>query len=250
MLISYQLGQNSIVLRVKLRNAASASANGLLGLTFASTGLRIAAIADNEATTTAYTQAGSTIESITTLGTYATPTATKCRFREVDATNHPGVCEIHIDNTRYAVTSAKSLLISFSGAPGMAETEALVPLWAVNPYSAASFMTGVNGLAPLSSGTGVGQISLAAGLVTIGTNNDKAGYSLSSAGLDNIPVTATTGPATTFAQMVVQLWRRSEKKAIRSTTQIKTYADDGTTVLTTQAITDDGAGNETLGAST
>lgn len=38
----------------------------------------------------------------------------------------------------------------------------------------------------LSSGTGTGQVSLSSGTVTVGTNNDKSGYSLSSAGIQAI----------------------------------------------------------------
>lgn len=106
MLIDYRIGQTSIVLRVKIRNSSVATGAGLTGLTSSSTGLRIGTIADNEATSTAYTVAGATIETVTTLGTFANPTATKCRFREVDSTNHPGLYELQIDNTRFAVTSA------------------------------------------------------------------------------------------------------------------------------------------------
>jgi len=76
--------------RVFLPDSSSTTGAGLTGLTSASAGLIISTLADNEATATAYTVTGSTIEGITTLGTYAAPTATKCRFREVDATNHPG----------------------------------------------------------------------------------------------------------------------------------------------------------------
>lgn len=38
----------------------------------------------------------------------------------------------------------------------------------------------------LSSGTGTGQVSLSSGTVTVGTNNDKTGYALSSAGVQAI----------------------------------------------------------------
>lgn len=148
MLIDYRIGQTSIVLRVKIRNSSVATGAGLTGLTSSSTGLRIGTIADNEATSTAYTVAGATIETVTTLGTFANPTATKCRFREVDSTNHPGIYELQIDNTRFAVTSARSLLISISGATNAAECDVMIPLRAVDPYSAAGFMTGVNGIAP------------------------------------------------------------------------------------------------------
>jgi hypothetical protein len=66
----------------------------------------------------------------------------------------------------------------------------------------------------------------------------KTGYALSETGLDAIPITSPTGPATTFPAMVIQLWRRFFAKATKTSTQIKTYADNGTTVVTTQAISE------------
>lgn len=129
-------GQTSVVLRFKLLDSSSAVGAGLAGLTSGSSGLIISTIADNEATATAYTVAGTTIESITTLGTFATPTATKCRFKEVDATNHKGVYELQFANARFAVASAKSLLISVLGATNLSEADFVVPLISDDPYVA------------------------------------------------------------------------------------------------------------------
>lgn len=89
----------------------------------------------------------------------------------------------------------------------------------------------------LSSGTGTGQVSL-----------DSGKMKLAADGLDSV-TTSVTGVATTFPQMVVQLWRRFFKKADRTATTIQTYADNGTTVLTEQAISDS-EGTETQGAAT
>lgn len=136
MLIGYRRGQGSIVLRLKILNSSVATGAGLTGLTFESSGLIVSTIADNEATATAYTQAGSTIETISTLGTYAAPTATKCRFKEVDSTNHKGVYEIQLADARYAVSGAKSLLVSVSGATNCAETDVVIPLRDLDPYNA------------------------------------------------------------------------------------------------------------------
>lgn len=129
-------GQASVILRVKLLDSSSTVGAGLAGLTSASSGLIIGTIADNEATTTAYTVAGSTIETITTLGTYAAPTATKCRFKEVDATNHKGVYELQLADARYAVASAKSLVVSILGATNLAQVDYVVPLVSDDPYVA------------------------------------------------------------------------------------------------------------------
>lgn len=136
MLISFKLGQGSIVLRIKIRDSSVSTGAGLTGLTHESAGLIISTIADNEATATAYTQAAGNIETIATLGTYAAPTASKCRFKEVDATNHPGVYEIQIADARFAVSSAKSVIVSISGATNCAETDCLVPLMSFDPYDA------------------------------------------------------------------------------------------------------------------
>lgn len=89
----------------------------------------------------------------------------------------------------------------------------------------------------LSSGTGAGQLSLTSGKVD-----------LSATGLNAIPVENPSGVADTFPKMAVQLWRRFFKKATKTATQIKTYADDGTTVVTTQTISDDGT-TQTQGVS-
>lgn len=115
-------GSTGVIVRMKLRDSSTGA--GATGLTSASTGLKIATIANNEAATTVYTAAGSTIETITTLGTYATPTATKCRFKEVDATNHPGLYEIQLDDDRFAVSGAQQLIVSVSGVSGVADEDA------------------------------------------------------------------------------------------------------------------------------
>lgn len=135
-LISFTHDQDSVLLRLKILNSSVATGAGLTGLTFESAGLIIGTIIDNEATTTAYTQAAGKIETIATLGEYAAPTATKCRFKEVDATNHPGIYEIQLADARFAVASAKSLIVSISGASNVADCDALIPLTQVDPYDA------------------------------------------------------------------------------------------------------------------
>lgn len=149
MLIDFFLTQTGVALRVKCRqdNTGAKPGQGLTGLTGASTGLRIAAAADNESVTTAYTSGTSTIDTIATLGTFAAPTATHCRFKEYDATSHPGVYEVQFENSRFAVGSCKSLLCSITGVSGLADCDFVIPLRAVNPYSSTlglSLAKGVN----------------------------------------------------------------------------------------------------------
>ena len=107
----------SNILRVVLRSSATGA--GLTGLAHDTSGLIISTVCDNEASATTYTVAGSTIETVASLGTFATPTATKCRFKEVDSTNHPGLYELQFADARFAVASAKQLDISISGAANL-----------------------------------------------------------------------------------------------------------------------------------
>jgi hypothetical protein len=139
MLIDFFGGQTGLVLRVRIFRSDVSTGAGLTGLTSASTGLRISTIADNEATATAYTAAGSKIETIVTLGTYAAPTATKVRFREVDATNHQGLYEVQVDDARVfplpvGGRQPRYLILTISGAANAAECYALIPLRSYQPY--------------------------------------------------------------------------------------------------------------------
>lgn len=134
-LIWYTRGQTSIIVRVKIFDSSSTTGDGLTGLTKNSAGLRIAAIADNEATTTAYTSAAGEIEDIATLGTYVAPTTGKCRFKEVDAVNHKGIYELQLEDSRFAVAGATYLLISIAGATDAADTDVVIPLTVVDPFA-------------------------------------------------------------------------------------------------------------------
>jgi hypothetical protein len=127
----------------------------------------------------------------------------------VDSTNHKGVYEIQIDNSRFAVSGAKSLLVSIGGALGICDCDVVIPLTSVNPYVGTNFglsclpsaNPGTSSGLPLvgsqipnanaaasgglpTVGTGSGQLNPSSGAmpvsgtVTVGTNNDKMGYTL------------------------------------------------------------------------
>lgn len=171
MLLSRSNGATSVILNIKILDSTVTTGAGKTGLSSASTGLIIAAKADVEATTTAYTVAGSTIETITTIGTYAAPTATKCRFKEIDATNHPGAYELQFADARFAVSGAKSLLVSLSGVTGMAQTDFVVDLQAgadVRYYLGSAVPAADTAGYPkvtIKSGTGTGEASLSSGVI-------------------------------------------------------------------------------------
>ena len=100
------------VLRTFLQDSTSTTGAGLTGLSSTSTGLRIDVIRELDATVTSYTVAASNVETITTIGTYAAPTASKCRFKEVDATNLPGMYELQFAQALFGTGDASRYIIS------------------------------------------------------------------------------------------------------------------------------------------
>lgn len=195
MLNSYKLGQGSIVLRLKLRDSSVTTGAGKTGLTSSSSGLRIATSCDNEATATAYTQAGSTIESITTLGTYAAPTSTKCRFKEYDSTNHPGLYEIQIADARFAVSSAKFVIITVSGVTNLAECDVLIPLRSFDPYDAVR--GGLTALPNVASGSAGALLVDGTGTAAISNSSGKVLLQATQTGV-TIPTVTNVGTLTTY----------------------------------------------------
>jgi hypothetical protein len=99
-----------------------------------------------------------------------------------------------------------------------------------------TLFVGSGGAADIS-GSITGDLSGSVGSVTT-----KTGFILASTGLDAIAVTDPGAPGshTTLAKMVVALWRYFYKKTTLTSTQLKTYADDGTTVNGTATVSDDG----------
>lgn len=94
-------GSTSNMLRVFIPDNTSTTGAGLTGLTSASTNLVIAYIRELDSAAVSYT--GANIETVTTIGTYQAPsTSSKIRFKAMDATNFPGVYEIHFHDSSTA----------------------------------------------------------------------------------------------------------------------------------------------------
>ena len=183
-------GATSNILRVFLQDSAVTTGAGKTGLTNASSGLIISTIADLEATATTYTSAASNVETITTLGTFAAPTAGKCRFKEVDATNFPGVYEIQIADARFNVSNSTQLLVSIQ-CTGVAPVFAEYQLIAVDLLD--TVRLGLTAIPNVAQGTsGALPTGNATGQVTVATNNDKTGYSLTQAFPTNFSSLAIT----------------------------------------------------------
>jgi hypothetical protein len=69
---------------------------------------------------------------------------------------------------------------------------------------------------------------------------DKTGFKLAADGLDLVSTAPPAGVAGDFREMLVQLWRRFFRRAVldHGAGTLATYADDGATVTTTQAVSE------------
>lgn len=121
---------NNPIRRVFIRDTTVTDAVvGLTGLDHESTGLRVDVIRELDAVPTSYTVAATNLETITTLGTYAAPTAGKARFKEVDATAMPGWYELHFAQALFGAGDASRFVgITLRGAADMEQVNAEVQI--------------------------------------------------------------------------------------------------------------------------
>ena len=110
------------IIRVFLQDSTSTAGAGKTGLTSASAGLNITVMRELNAAAAAkiYTSAGSKIDAVGTIGTYAAPTSTHCKFSEIDATNLPGLYEIQLEQATFGTGDASRFVIGMVTATGVA----------------------------------------------------------------------------------------------------------------------------------
>lgn len=95
---------------------------GKTGLTYLTSGLKISVRRELSSAATVYSSGASTVEDITTLGTYAAPSSTKIRFKEVDATNFPGLYEIHFAQALLGTADTSRILVCMVACTGCLTT--------------------------------------------------------------------------------------------------------------------------------
>ena len=105
-------------------------------------------------------------------------------FVEVDATNMPGIYRFDVPDAVFAA-GVDHAIVMLSGATGMAPVALEYDLVAYDPQDTVRLgLTALPNVASgsagaiITSGTGTAQLSTTSGNVTVGTNNDKSGYSL------------------------------------------------------------------------
>jgi hypothetical protein len=153
----------------------------------------------------------------------------------------------------YGVTGSERTGTATTAAAQLATDQSAVLAAAENIDGGVSILsqvgTGVNQttlLAAMESAHGAGSWQTATGFATPTNITAASGVVLAATGLDAITATEPTAKPTTFPGWVMWLVQRY-RRASKTPTALLTKTEAGATV-TTQALTDDGAGTETLGA--
>lgn len=184
-------GTTGHIARVFIQNTSSTTGAGLTGLAFNSAGL-----------TAYYSRVGAATATAITLVTATAGTFASGGFVELDATNMPGIYELHIPNAALA-SGANGVHLMLKGATNMVPVPIEIELDAVDYQDAVRLgltaLPAANAGASggiITEGTGTAQIAVTGGAVntvgqvqsgvTVTTNNDKAGYGLSAAAVQSI----------------------------------------------------------------
>ena len=94
-------GSTSVIVRVFIPDNTVTTGAGCTGLTSSSTNLCVSYIREKDSSGTLYT--GANIEAISTVGTWAAPSSSsKIKIKAVDATNFPGLYELHFHDSATA----------------------------------------------------------------------------------------------------------------------------------------------------
>jgi hypothetical protein len=121
---------------VFLPDSASTTGAGKTALTNASAGLNVSVRREKSSAVTTYS--GANILGITTLGTWADPGAGKVRFKEIDATNQPGMYELQFVDSLVDASDTSRYISGMIQATGIAPTPFELALDATDAQNAAS----------------------------------------------------------------------------------------------------------------
>lgn len=170
-----------------IQNSSVSTGAGLTGLVFNSAGLTAYYVVERGAATAI------------TLVTLASATAayTSGGFIAVDGTNMPGLYRFDVPNALFATAGTDKVVVMLKGATNMAPVLLEYQIVAFNPDDAVRL--GLTAIPNVAQGTsGSLPTGNATGAVTVATNNDKTGYSLTQTFPTNFSTLAiTAGGATT-----------------------------------------------------
>jgi hypothetical protein len=125
-------------------------------------------------------------------------TAASGVMTEIDSTNAPGAYKIALSQGE---TDATDLM--FTARSATSNVACVARFVTTTPPNYASLaIDGTNFAVKVQNGTGTGQVSLTSGAVTVGTNNDKTGYTASTVS-DKTGYALTSGERTSIADALL-----------------------------------------------
>jgi hypothetical protein len=174
---------------VFVNDSASTTGAGKTGIAYNAAGIKAY-----------YVRPGGSATAITLATQTVTGAFSSGGWVEVDSTNMPGVYRFDVPDAVFAAGAEKAIVM-ISGASGMAPVVMEYDLTAYDPYDTVRLgLTAIPNVASgsagaiITSGTGTAQLSVSSGAVTVGTNSDKTGYSLSS--IQTFNTTGSVGSVT------------------------------------------------------
>lgn len=240
--LAMKAGSTSQTVDIFIQDATATDGSGKTGLVYNTSGL------------TAYYNFPGGSSTAITLATLAAADSSWSSggFKEIDSTNQKGHYRFDVPDALLASGNGRSVKIVFQGTgivpcpleielTGWDNQDGVHGGFSCLPNTAVA----TNG-SLLTSGTGTSQITVSSGAVTVGTNDDKTGYELSSTGADSLSTTVPSGYASTLVGRINQLYNLFLGKSSKDSSNIKSYDPTSlSTAITTQAYTDDGVGNQT-----
>lgn len=124
--LAFKVASTSKIVRLFIQDSSQTDGRGLSGLAYNTASLVAYYIKEGQATATAITLVTATVGTWTSGG-----------FKEVDATNMPGVYELHLPDA--ALSTGKSVLVMLKGAANMVQTLLEIELEAVDNQDAAGY---------------------------------------------------------------------------------------------------------------
>ena len=212
MKLSIVKGATSQLVEIFIQDSSKTTGEGLTGLAYNTASLVCYRGRSDDG------NAGGTAISLATatLGTW-----TSGGFKEKDATNMPGIYEFGIPNAALA-SGSRFCVIMLKGATNMSPCPIEIELTGWDNQDAVrgglTALPNANASASgglLTDGTSTGQLNPSSGNVTVGTNNDKTGYSLTQTFPTNfsaMSISASTGLVDITQTAADKVWSTTTRR--------------------------------------
>ncbi len=179
------------------------------------------------------------------LGNYEANAVIDFKFTTTDgvqpATLSGGVLSVYKADNTTANTASIALTANFDSITGLNHVQI--------DLSNAFYDTDENYDVVITTGSVGGESVIGYAIASFTVEKGVVNAKLTADGLDNIPITPPTGVATTFREMMIQVWWRMFKRVTLVSGFVTMFRADNSTVMTSQQVSDNGT-TQTQGPAT